>query len=341
MNQRDIAKLAGVSTATISRVINNSDQIAPETLAKVKDVIAEYGYVPNAVARNLKTASTKTIGYVVPDIRNPFFTSMLAGFEEMCYAKGYDIVFANTDENLDKEEKVLKKLLGFRVDGLLAVFVDTESPEIRQYVNMNTPIVYIDRKPIQAAKLEHDTILIDNFDGMFQIVKHLVELGHKDIAILYGTQGITPGNERLEGFYQAMEHFKVQVNPEYVVPGKFNEEGSYQAIEQLLALKKRPSAVIATNNLSTMGAYRALIDHKIKIGDEISLVGFDDFPFAAHLNPPITVLKRPTTEVGRIAAELLLKRIEQANEETNPVELRLPTALCVRQSTNPPRKGKE
>ncbi len=332
MNQRDIAKLAGVSSATISRVINNSSSIAPETMERVQQIIKKHGYVPNVVARNLKTSSTKTIGYLVPDIKNPFFTSMLAGFEEMCYAKGYDIIFANTNENVEKEKKVMNKLMGFRVDGLLAVFVDADNREVEQFSNMNIPLVYIDRKPIRSKTLLHDCILIDNYGGMRQIVEHLVGLGHKDIAILYGTQGITPGNERLDGFYMAMDEFKIPVQPQFVVPGYFSEEGCRKAVAQIMDLKHRPTAIITPNNLSTMGAYTALVEKGLKIGEDISLVGFDDFPFASHLDPPITVLKRPTTEVGRIAAEMLLERIEGSEANAPVRERRLPTELCVRMS---------
>ncbi len=332
MNQRDIAKIAGVSSATISRVINNDPFVATRTKEHVLKVINDHGYVPNATAKNLKTSSTNIIGYLVPDIRNPFFTSLLAGFEEMCYAKGYDIIFENTNENLVKEKKALQTFLGYRVDGILGVFVDPDNEDIKKFKDMNIPIVCIDRK--SKNSLEHDCILIDNYGGMKQIVEYLYNLGHRDIALIYGTPTITPGEERLAGFCKTMKELGVPVKKEYVVPGYFNEEGSYKAVEQLLALEKRPTAVVTSNNLSTMGAYKAFIDNKIKIGEEISLVGFDDFSLSAHLSPPITVLKRPNTEIGRKAAERLLKRIDAVKKGKTmlPTEERLPTKLCIRES---------
>lgn len=337
MNQKDIAKLAGVSSATVSRVINGDDKVAPKTYEKVKRVIDEYGYVHNAIARNLKKSSTKTIGYLVPDIKNPFFTSVLVGFEEMCYAKGYDIIFENTCENVEKEKKAMQTLLSLRVDGLLAVFVDTENKLVDSFDSMGIPIVLIDRKSKNEAK--HDCIIIDNYDAMKKLVDHLASLGHTDIAAIHGTLDITPGEERLNGFLEAMKQAGIPVNPDYVVPGWFTAEGSYEATEQLLKLKKPPTAIITANNLSTMGAYAALVDHKVKIPQDISLVGIDDFLLAGHLTPPLTVVRRSNTTVGRIAGEMLLDRIEMGSAHTRiPQRVRvLPTELCVRESSGKPR----
>ncbi|NLH00781.1 MAG: LacI family transcriptional regulator [Clostridiales bacterium] len=337
MNQKDIARLAGVSSATVSRVINGDDRVAPKTYEKVKRVIDEYGYVHNAVARNLKKSSTKTIGYLVPDINNPFFTSVLVGFEEMCYAKGYDIIFENTCENVEKEKKSMQTLLSLRVDGLLAVLVDTENKLIDSFDSMGIPIVLIDRKSKNESK--HDCIIIDNYDAVKKLVDHLVSLGHTDIATIYGSLDITPGEERLNGFLEAMKQAGIPVNPDYVVPGYFTVEGSYEATEQLLKLKKPPTAIITANNLSTMGAYAALVDHKIRIPQDISLVGIDDFLLAGHLTPPLTVVRRSNTTVGRIAGEMLMDRIEMGSTHKRiPQRIKvLPTELCVRESSGKPR----
>lgn len=338
MNQRDIAKLAGVSSATISRVINKDPNVSGETFEKVMKIIDQYGYVQNAIARNLKKSSTKTIGYLVPDIKNPFFTSVLAGFEEMCYAKGYDIIFENTNENIEKEKKSMQTLLSYRVDGLLAVFVDCNNQYIDTFDAMGIPIVLIDRKSKNEKK--HDCILIDNYRAMKMMVDHLVSFGHKDIAIAYGPVSVTPGEERLNGFYAAMKEAGIPVKEEYVIPGYFSEEGTYQSVLKLLELEKRPTALITTNNVSTIGAYRALYEKKVKIPEEISLIGMDNFQLASCLNPPITVVRRSNTEVGRLAGEMLLDRIEQGDENKNiPQRLRvLPTDLCIGRSCGKPAR---
>ena len=312
--------------------------MASETHDMVLKIINQYGYVQNAIARNLKKSSTKTIGYLVPDIKNPFFTSVLVGFEEMCYAKGYDIIFENTNENVEKEKKSMKTLLSYRVDGLLAVFVDPDNKYIEKFDSMGIPIVLIDRKP--KIETKHDCIIIDNYDAMKKMVNHLVSLGHTDIAMLYGPVYITPGEERLNGFYAAMKEAGIAVKEEFVVPGYFNEEDSYKSVMKLLQLKKRPTAIITSNNLTTMGAYEAMVDMKIKIPEEISLIGMDNFPLAGHLNPPITVVRRSNTDAGRIAGEMLLHRIGLGDENTKiPQRINvLPTELCIRNSCAAPRK---
>lgn len=332
MNQRDIAKIAGVSSATVSRVINKDQKVSPKTAQKVLKVIKENGYVQNAMARNLRMANTKTIGYLVPDIKNPFFISMLSGFQEMCFKQGYDIIFENAAEDPKKEKKALDTLLRYRVAGLLAVFVDTDNEYIESFANMGIPVVMIDRK--SSGKQKNDYLMIDNMHGIRQIVDYLVTLGHTDIAMVYGTKELTPGIERLNGFYEAMAKNEVPVKAEYLVPGKFTEEGGYQATKRLLALEKRPTAIIGANNLTTMGVYEALIDSGVRIPKEMSLVGFDDFNFATYLQPPITVLKRPGISMGRVAAEMLLERIAKGDrgKTIEPRTIVMPTELCIRNS---------
>lgn len=332
LNQRDIAKIAGVSSATVSRVINKDKKVSPKTAKKVLEIIKENGYVQNAMARNLRMANTKTIGYLVPDIKNPFFISMLSGFQEMCFKQGYDIIFENTAEDTEKENKALDTLLRYRVAGLLAVFVDTDNEYIESFVNMGIPVVMIDR--ISTGPQKNDYLMIDNQGGIRQIIDYLVSLGHTEIAMIYGTKELTPGIERLTGFYKVMKQKGLFVNEEFVVPGYFTEEGGYNAAKKLLALKKRPTAIIGANNLTTMGVYKALSDSGVRIPEEISIVGFDDFPFASYLQPPVTVLKRLDISMGRVAAEMLLERIAKGEESKaiKPRTIVMPTELCIRNS---------
>ena len=338
LNQRDIAKIAGVSSATVSRVINKDKKVSPKTAQKVLEVIKKNGYVQNAMARDLRMANTKTIGYLVPDINNPFFISMLSGFQEMCFKQGYDIIFENAADDPEKEKKALDTLLRYRVAGLLAVFVNTDNEYIHAFANMGIPVVMIDRK--SSGPQTNDYLMIDNTGGVGQIVDYLVSLGHTDIAIIYGPEDITPGIERLQGFYQAMERNGVPVKKEFVVPGFFTEEGGYNAVKHLLKQKEWPTAMICANNLTSMGAYKALRDLKIGIPEQMSLVGFDDFPLAGHLQPPVTVLKRPNTSMGRKTAELLLERIGKGEEgrKIKPRNIVMPTKLCIRNSCAPIKK---
>lgn len=336
MNQRNVARLAGVSSATVSRVVNNDPNVSGETAKKVNEVIHKYGYVQNAMARNLRMANTKTIGYLVPDIRNPFFPQVLGGIESVCWKRGYDIIFENTDEKLDKEKGAINTLMRYRVDGVIADFVDPNSEDIRKVEKMGIPLVLIDRKKTIGEKT--DCVVIDNIGGMEQMVKYLIDLGHTKIAMIYGSKEITPGIERLQGFNKAMREAGIVVNEDYVLNGMFSEDGGYECTYRLMKMNEPPTAIITANNVMTMGAFKALADNSIKIPADVSLAGFDDFPLAAYLTPSLTVVNRPTWEMGQTAAEILLERIENKDADHPKKEMVLPTNLLIRGSCAPVTK---
>ncbi len=331
VNQRDIAKLAGVSSATVSRVVNSDKKVSPKTMKRVLSIIKEHGYVQNAMARDLRMSNSRTIGYLVPDIKNPFFTSMLNGFQEMCFKQGYDIIFENADDDPEKEKKALDTLLRYRVAGLLAVFVNTNNQYIEKFINMGIPIVMIDRARNGIQKTDY--LSLDNIGGMEKIVNYLADLGHKRIAFIGGPKDITPGYERANGFKLALKNRNIEFREEYLAQGGFSEEGGYEATERLIRLVKRPTAIIGGNNLVSMGAYKAFVDNGIQIPQELSFISFDDFPLAGHLNPPITVLNRPMTSMGHLAAELLLQRIaENKLPDKDLKNVVLPAELTIRNS---------
>lgn len=335
MNQREIAKLAGVSSATVSRVINNDPRVSETTALQVKNVISRYGYVQNVVARNLKMAQTKTIGFLMPDISNPFFPAVLVGIEGVCAKYGYNILLENTNENHAVERGAIDTLLKNRIDGLLAIPVDESGEQLNGTLPMRVPVVLIDRR---TQNKTYDCVTIDNAGGVAQGVEYLVDLGHGKIAFIHGKLNVTPGEERLSGYLAAMHRAGLEVNPHYIVNGSFSEEGGYSAAQELLARADPPTAIIAANNLTTMGAYKALADMRIRIPDEISLLGFDDFPLAAYLWPPISIINRPTVEMGRQATEMLFARLGGAVNEP-PREERLPTTLVRRASCSHPKNG--
>ena len=333
MNQRDIAKLAGVSSATVSRVVNNDPWVAKETYERVMEVIRENGYVPNAVARSLRVANTRAIGYLMPEIRNPVFPEVLGGFQEMLFQRGYDLIFNNTDEDEEKERKAIEALIRYRVDGLLVVPVNAQNI-VKQLENFKIPIVFLDKRPGDSQ--EYDSLTIDNRGGMMQLVEHLAALGHREIGVLYGGY-VAPGLERLEGFRAGMERAGLPVREEYLICCKSSQKGGYEAAEQALRLRHRPTTLLATNNVIAMGAFQALTDYGVKMPQEMGFAGFDDFPLSAHLNPPVTVVQRATTEMGRMAAEMLLERIEREPEggALPPRAITLATKLLVRGSCMP------
>lgn len=336
MNQKELAKLIGVSSATISRVVNEDESVSEKTKRKVKEGIRKYGYVQNTAARNLRMSNTRTIGFLTPDLSNAFFTDALAGIESLSYEKSYDIIVQNTSEDLKKEKLALQSLMSHRVAGLIAVCVDADTHYIDRFNHLDIPVVMMERRPDKSPK--NDVVLVDNVGGVRNAVQYLADLGHRDIAFIYGKLELTPGAQRMEGFEQGMRDAGLDIKKEYLVDGYFTTEGSYKATTELMQLEKRPSAIIACTNLSTIGAYQALFNNHIPIPEEVSLVGFDDFTLAGYLTPPITVVQRPTAETGRVAAEMLFEHIEgKRGGDAKPREIILPTELVIRKSCRPVR----
>lgn len=328
MNQKEIARLAGVSSATVSRVINNDPKVSLTTARRVLDVIAQHGYVQNTVARSLRMATTSTIGFLISDIANPFFPAVLRGIEAVCARHGYNLLLQNTDEAVDREKAALDTLLRSRVDGLIAILIDETGGQLDRFKAMGIPIVLVDRK---ASQRHYDCVTVDSVGGVAAAIRYLAALGHRRIATIHGIQEQTPGKDRLEGFIKGMAECNLPVIREYVVDGQFTEDGGYRGIQHLMALPNPPTAVVTANNMLTMGAYRGLRDLDVSLPDHISLVGFDDFPLAGYLTPPITVIQRPTVEMGEAAADILLQRIfNKGKGERQWVQL--PTSLLVRES---------
>lgn len=331
MNQKKLAKLIGVSSATVSRVINEDKSVSEKTKQKVKDGIRKYGYIQNTIARDLRTSSTQTIGLLAPDISNEYFTRLLAGIESLCYEKNYDIIVQNTNENEEKEIIALRSLLSHRVAGLIAILVDANTPYIERFNDMGIPVVLIDRR--SEGPLKNDIVCVDNFGGMKRAVSYLAKLGHKDIACIYGNLELLPCIQRLEGFKQGMRDSGLSIQKEYLIEGELTVKGGYDAAFQLISLNKKPSAIITSTNFITIGAYQVLCDNKIAIPDDISLIGFDDFTLASYLTPSITVVHRPMEETGKVAAEMLFERIKgDKYEDTKPREIIQPTKLVTRKS---------
>lgn len=327
MNQKEIAKLAGVSSATISRVTNNEPGVSPKTAIKIRRLIKEYGYVQNAIARGLKTSNSKTIGFLVPDISNPFFPAVLSGIESLCVKNGYNLILQNTNQNTLREINAIDMLLQHRVDGLIAIIVDGEGNQLEQFTTMGIPVVLIDRL---TRKGEYDSVIIDNMGGMAQGVEYLAQLGHKKIALIHGPTNISPcGEERMTGYLTAMRNAGLKVVKEYIIDGNSTEEGGYLCTKELIQSPNPPTAIFTVNNFMTMGAYKALADARVRVPKEVSLLGFDDFSLAAYLSPPISLMSRPTVEMGRIATEMLLERLTQGvNLPSRKVVL--PTNLTIR-----------
>ncbi len=325
MNQKQIARAAGVSTATVSRVVNNDKCVSPKTRAKVLEAIEQHAYVQNINARILRTKKSRTIGFLVSNFSNPFFIAVYSGLEPVCRKLGYNIIIGNTNEDIQQEIDALDVFLSYRVDGIIASFVLPSDATIAKLKSYDMNVVILDRR---IKNLVSDTIAIDSISGAKEQVRYLAGLGHKKIAVIHGTGYDSPGIDRMEGFRQGMREAGLEVRKEYMACGEFLEKSSYIAAIGLMNLPDPPTAIITHNNLMCMGAYKALYDSKIRIPDDVSLLGFDGFGFAEHLQPSITYMDRPTSEMGDLAAKMLIDRIEKrydgpVREVIFPVKLKI------------------
>lgn len=299
----DVAKRAGVSAATVSRYL--SGQRVREA-AKVAKAIADLNFTPSAAARSLKSGQTKTLALVVPDISNPYFSAVARGVEQEASASGFTIELHNAGESGVQEAEILRRIQG-RVDGLIIAPVSEDDQGPEQMARAGLPVVFIDREVRSSHSFS--SVLINNIDGAAQATRHLIEHGHELIAVIHGPIGSTPGRERLDGFKTAMSAAGLSVPKAFIVDGRFTQDGGQEAMRVLLSGKQKPTAVFVCNNMMTIGALLQLKSHGIDIPTQMSVVGFDDLELAPLLNPPLTVISRPTVEQGKIAAQLLINHL--------------------------------
>lgn len=327
-NIQDVARLAEVSIATVSRVINNQGGVRKATEERILKAIAELGYIRNAAARTMKRKETKTIGVIVPDIKNPFFPHVMAGIEQKARDTDYFTILSSTNESPIIEEKIVKNFIERGVDGVIVTTANENGEQLKLLQEQRIPIVAVDRA---IRSFEVDTVLVDNEKGAYQAVQHLILQGHERIAIICGPQDTTPGFERFVGYKKALQDYKIPLDERLVVHGDFGEESSYLATKKLSELKERPTAIFSSNNMMTIGCMKALEDLNWKLGYEVSFVGFDDVDIATFLNPKLTVVARPLNAIGEIAFMFLHERINH-KEALPKRQYSMPPELIIRQS---------
>ena len=303
----DVARLAEVSKSTVSHVLNNTRNVEDVTRQRVLGVIAELGYRPSAAARSLTTKHTNTVGMVISDSANFFFSEMLRGVEDILHAEGYGLLVCNTDEVLAREAHYLDLLLRQRVDGIVAAATSQHWTPLREAASQHTPIVFVDRR---FPNLDGPYVGADNEGGAKLGVRHLIERGYTEIGILAGFQRLSTMRERLRGFQAALREAGLPVRNEWVVPSDLSIEAGKEAMRHLLTLPERPRAVFVNNNLITLGALLAIREMGLDCPGEVAVVGFDDHPWAAVADPPLTVVRQPAREIGQVAAEVLCTLID-------------------------------
>jgi DNA-binding LacI/PurR family transcriptional regulator len=327
----EVASHARVSAATVSRVLSGAKFVSGELATRVWDAVRELEYRPNHVARNLRARASSTIGVVIPDIQNPFFTSVVRGIEDALQVEKFTLLLANSDGDPARERVCLETLCAEDVAGLVFVPCNAE-PEAYEYLaRQGVPVVAVDRSPVG---LNVDLVAVTNHEGALGAVRHLAKLGRRRIALVGGPASANVALEREHGYRQGLEEAGLPFVPALVARADFREEGGYRAMQSLLARRPLPDAVFVANNLMAMGALRAIGAASLRLPDDVALVSFDDIPWGARVDPPLTAVAQPTYDLGVSAARVLLDRIREPHRPVRRIALQ--TTLVVRRSCGAP-----
>ncbi|MGW9299240.1 LacI family DNA-binding transcriptional regulator [Streptomyces cyaneofuscatus] len=322
---KDVAAQAGVSVATVSRVLNSHPSVSEEARTRVLAAVDALGYRPNAVARSLRTAQTRTLGLVISDVLNPYFTELARFVEEEARALGYSVIIGNADERPDLQDHHIRTLIDRRIDGLLVSPADGGSPLMREVALSGTPMVFVDR---WIPGIDVPVVRADGTGAVKDLVAHLHGLGHRRLAIIAGPAATTTGNERVEAFRDALRELGLALPDAYIGQGDFQAASGRRATEGFLALDEPPEVVFAADNLMALGALDAIRARGLRVPDDIALAAFDDIPWFVHTAPPITAIAQPTADLARAAVRALADLIEGRT----PQSVTLPARLVVRRS---------
>lgn len=332
MNIKEIANLAGVSVATVSRVINNSDKVRPATRERIQELIREYNYIPNAIAQDLSRQRSEVVAVVVPDLNNPFFYGVIEGITKVAEKQHYQVLIFNTGEDADKEYQVLTAIRERNVAGILITAAgvrDKRTGEIlARYQESGTPVVLIDRFIEGGDAL--DAVVADNESGAYEAICELIRQGHDRIAIIAGEKAYSPVYERELGYRRALRENGIRIRDMYIAYGNQMKDQSYKCMKRLMALSKPPTAVFCGNNMMSIGALRYLNEHNMRIGEDIAVIGFDDITVLNDVGIPLSVVDRSEKEMGVKAMEQLLRHLK--HRDTGPVRISVPTRLILRGS---------
>lgn len=303
---RDVAEAAGVSTATVSRVLNKSADVDPALVERVMAAVARLRYKPNLTARGLRTQSTPVLALIISDIENPFFTSVCRGVEDVASRVGYSVMLCNADGDLQKETDYISMLSSQNVSGVIISPAAYESTDVTPLTERGINILTIDRElPIAT-----DGVQINNKLGSKIATQHLLSSGARRVACITGPRHASTARDRLAGYVEALEAAGLIADPDLQIYADFKDEGGYHAVGLLLEMEDPPDAIFVTNNRMTTGALHALMEYKISVPDDVSLVGFDDLPWADIVSPGITTVRQPSYEMGTAAARKLIERLE-------------------------------
>lgn len=329
MNLEQIAKLSGVSRSTVSRVVNNDPNVNALTREKVMQVVRRVNYVPNAAARGLAVGRTHVIGLVIPTgvsalFTDPYYPLLIQGISAACNTKDHSVMLWLAEPEYERRQ-IHQIMYSGLIDGVIIAAMLNNDSLVQALIDGDLPFILVGRHPTEPRVSYLDA---DNVNGARDAVRHLLRLGRTRIATITGPQNMIAGADRLTGYTQALRDYGQSFDPELVADGGFNEAGGYIAMQQLIA--RRPDALFAASDAMAIGAMRALREAGLRVPDDVAIVGFDDMPFAARSDPPLTTIRQPTYRIGGMAVETLIDLIEHA--DSPPHHIVVPTDLVVRGS---------
>ncbi|MCL5986164.1 MAG: LacI family transcriptional regulator [Actinobacteria bacterium] len=335
---QNVAKLAGVSPITVSRVINNSGYVRRDTRKRVEEAIAELRYVPNALARSLRSKQTNIVALILTDVTNPFWTTVARGVEDVADKKSFSVILCNTDEDVIKEANYINVLLRRQVDGIIIAPARKDGKHLRLLKYQNVPCVIIDRK---VQGFESDSVRGDSLDGAYQLIKHLISLGHSRIALIGGPSYVSTAEDRLQGYLKALQEHGLPLEERLILRGEHKQESGYRLTKELLAREPWPTAIFAVNNFIAVGVLQALREAGLSVPDDMALVCFDDIPQASLIYPFLTVVAQPAYEMGTMAAQMLLERLASNSKRKRIRQIIMKPTLIIRESCGSERSKKD
>ncbi|MBK6304682.1 MAG: LacI family DNA-binding transcriptional regulator [Gemmatimonadetes bacterium] len=331
---KDVAKRAGVSVATVSRVLNKSGPVSPEAAERIHEAANALHYVPHGGARSLITSKTSTIGVLLPDLYGGFFSEMIRGIDQTAQHHGYHLLLSGSHNRKAEMEAAMRAMRG-RTDGVIAMSPHFDAATLVENLPPSLPVILLS---CEARDEDYQVIAIDNVGGAEAMVRHLVKLGHRRIAMVMGEKGHFDTAERLQGYRHALVEAGITPDERYEAQGDFSEASGHRAVQELLALPDRPTAIFCANDSMAIGGLAAVHDAGLRVPEDMTVVGFDDIPLAHYMSPPLSSVHVPVFEMGERAVTRLIAALkgEPVSERRHE---RLPTRLVVRSScAAPPRE---
>lgn len=324
---KEVAALAGVSSATVSHVINGTRFVSEGVKEQVLNAMNTLDYRPNALAASLRSGVTHTLGLIIPDSANPFFAELGHCIENAAFKAGYSVILCNTENDLHKELLYMDVLTKKLVDGMIFVAAGENVDTFKNLVELDIPVVVLDRN---YDGIDLEVVSTDNRQGGLLATDHLLSLGHKRIGCVSGPSKINPSSKRLDGYMDALIAKGINVDSRLIVQGDFHPESGYAAGRKLLSLPEPPTAIFACNDLMAMGVIKAASSLGLRVPEDLAVVGYDDIELASYTNPPLSTIKQPKVEMGLTALQIILDRIN--NKDSVHQKIQLPVSLIVRSS---------